>query len=353
MQIKQTLLGLCLTGLLTLCLQAQTPRIENAEFETRAATNGLGVAIETLVKQSSDPVWIGYRVAMSPNDKQMCCFRGGLDSPKGCHLEEGGFQEFLGSHEADSDPSRTLLVMVRAEAGEVDRLKAFASDCPLDAGGLRVYWLGRTETAQSVDYLRSIIAGSDESTERLTNRALTAIAHHAGPSADAALGDFLESGRPRKLRKKAAFWLGAARGARGFEVLRDTVRNDADEQFRADAMFALNVSHEPKAIDELIRAAREDVSARVRKQALFWLAQKAGEKATAMLGEAIERDPDTKVKKQAVFGLSRLPKDQGIPLLIEVARTNRNPTVRKQAMFWLSQSSDTRALQFFEEVLTR
>jgi len=38
-------------------------------------------------------------------------------------------------------------------------------------------------------------------------------------------------------------------------------------------------------------------------------------------------------------------------MLIQVARNNRNPAVRKQAMFWLGQSSDPRALAFFEELL--
>jgi HEAT repeat protein len=57
------------------------------------------------------------------------------------------------------------------------------------------------------------------------------------------------------------------------------------------------------------------------------------------------------VKKKAVFALSQLPKDEGVPLLIKVARTNTNPEVRKQAMFWLGQSRDSRAADFFAEVL--
>ena len=68
---------------------------------------------------------------------------------------------------------------------------------------------------------------------------------------------------------------------------------------------------------------------------------------------AIENDPDTEVKKKAVFALSQMPKDEGVPKLIEVAKTNHNPEVRKQAMFWLGQSNDPRALDFFEQVLSR
>ena len=106
-----------------------------------------------------------------------------------------------------------------------------------------------------------------------------------------------------------------------------------------------------------MKVVRNDSSSRVRGQALFWLAQKAARKteeakAASAIRQAIENDPETEVKKKAVFALSQLPKDQGVPLLIQVARSNRNPAVRKQAMFWLGQSNDSRALQFFEEVLT-
>ena len=103
----------------------------------------------------------------------------------------------------------------------------------------------------------------------------------------------------------------------------------------------------------MIRVAQKDASTHVRGQALFWLGQKAGKKAVAAITGAITDDPETEVKKKAVFALSQLPKEDGVPRLIEVAKTNRNPEVRKQAMFWLGQSGDSRALAFFQEVLTR
>ena len=101
----------------------------------------------------------------------------------------------------------------------------------------------------------------------------------------------------------------------------------------------------------LIALARDDASSKVRGSALFWLAQRAGEKAVGAIGAAVDNDPDTEVKKKAVFALSQLPRDEGVPLLIQQAQTNRNAAVRKQAMFWLGQSSDPRALTFFEELL--
>jgi HEAT repeat protein len=326
----------------------------------RPAANNLQAGIEALIAASTDPVWIAYSVPMVPGDRSMCCFDGEGDSGccRGCRLEKGrqDTQGISRPQTVQLEPSRTLLVMARAEAGRLDRLRAFSSECPLDAGGRRVYWLGGVEPRQSADYLAGLVVDSDwaeKQERRIANGALAAIAHQAGAHADAALADFLAPERPRGLRKQTAFWLSSARGATGFQAVRNAVRNDKDEHFRAEAMFALSVSKEGGAVDELVRFARNDSSIRVRKQALFWLAQQAGQKAVGALTDTIEQDPDTQVKKHAVFALSQLPAEEGVPLLIDVARKNRNPEVRKQAVFWLGQSNDPRALQFFEEVLAQ
>jgi hypothetical protein len=346
---------------LSASLHAQAPSIQNADVSVRPAGGALKGAIETLLRQSSEPVWIGYSVPMIAGDSSMCCFHGGDNDGgccKGCHLEDGG-RRVEGSSRSQAvqlELTREVLVLLRAEVGKLDKVRSFSSDCPLDAGGRRVYWLNGVDAQQSVEYLAELVRGSDWSErqqKRIANGALAALAHHAGARADTALASFLAPGGARQLRKQTAFWLCSARGASGLESVRKAVRNDADAEFRKEAMFALSVSRESAAVDELIHHARNDSSGAVRKQALFWLAQKAGRKAAAMLTEAIERDPDTQVKKHAVFALSQLPKDEGVPLLIQVARNNTNPAVRKQAMFWLGQSDDPRALQFFEDVLSR
>lgn len=48
-----------------------------------------------------------------------------------------------------------------------------------------------------------------------------------------------------------------------------------------------------------------------------------------------------------------MPKEEDVPKLIQVAQRNKYPDVRKQAMFWVGQSTDPRALEFFEKVLTQ
>jgi HEAT repeat protein len=210
--------------------------------------------------------------------------------------------------------------------------------------------------AESLRWLGSVAtdaAGDNREGRRRADGAVLAIAHHQLPAADRLLETLAAASRPLELRKQAAFWMGTVRGRAGYENLRRLVREDTNERFREHITFALSQSQEPEAIGTLIQAAREDTSARVRGQALFWLAQKAGRRAAEAITAAIDQDPETQVKKKAVFALHQLPKDEGIPLLIQVARNNKNPVVRKEAMFWLGQSKDSRALEFFEEVLSK
>ena len=201
--------------------------------------------------------------------------------------------------------------------------------------------------------LRSYVRGDDGNDESHSKgAALAAIASTDDPSADAAMQEFTSASSPPGLRKEAVFWLGAARGRKGYDMLRTIVKLDPSDEVRDQAIFALSISPVPEAVDTLIDEARHDSNSHLRGQALFWLAHKAGAKAAGAIGSAAENDPDTEVKKSAVFALTQLPPDQGVPLLIKVAETNRNPEVRKQAFFWLGQSHDARALDFITRVLT-
>jgi HEAT repeat protein len=273
-----------------------------------------------------------------------------------CRLESGirGFST-NGNDPVKLESGGRLVVLLGVESRKVMRVQVASDDCTLDAGNLRFVWLTDVKAGESVELLTEYVMSGhyEERRDELGDEAMMAIALHADPEANRAFATFVAAGKPEELRKKASFWLGAARGESGVAVLRTMAKSDASPEVREQVAFALSVSQEPGALDEMIRMAREDASGHVRGQALFWLAQKAGNKAVSAISGAIENDPETDVKKKAVFALSQLPRDEGVPKLIEVAETNRNVEVRKQAMFWLGQSNDPRALDFFEKVLTR
>lgn len=346
---------------------AQQPILTNARLETRAAGASLETEFRALVASQVSPVWVGYGVPMIAGDRQACCYTS-VDAASGhcgrCALERDkeGINIRSGGSSAEKptpvrlEGPRFLWVLYRIEQKRVEQIRTYSEDCELDAGGLPFIWLSGVGPADSVALLASFATSASpegREEERIGNRAIPAIALTADPATDRALETFVAADQPESLREHAAFWLGAARGHAGYELLKRMASGDPSEQVREKVAFVLSVSREPEAMDEMIRMAKQDASAGVRGQALFWLAQKASKKAVGTIAEAIENDPDTQVKRRAVFALSQLPTEEGVPLLIQVARTNRNPAVRKQAFFWLGQSHDPRALAFFEEVLAR
>ncbi|MGO4884302.1 MAG: HEAT repeat domain-containing protein [Bryobacteraceae bacterium] len=278
------------------------------------------------------PAWVGYTVAAVPGHDHNCDYNDGVRPPEPVHLE----------------PVDQLQVMFRIEGNRVTKIRPISGDCQLDADGVPLRWIRDVRPAESIAFLESFVTSD---TERRREGALAAIALHADPAADAVLERIAAPNQPESLREKAVFWMGEARGQRGYEDLRRIMNEDASTNVRDKAIFALSISKDPRAVDTMIEVAHRDSSSHVRGQALFWLAQKAGKKAVGAISGAIENDPDTEVKKKAVFALQQLPDGEGVPMLIQVARGNKNPAVRKQAMFWLGQSNDPRALAFFEEVL--
>lgn len=341
---------------------AQQPRLANAKLETRPVANGLEREFQSLVSAASGPAWIGWAIGAVPGEHQMCCYSSFEDAAgnrccRGCPLE--GFRGMAQATTPSPIPLEApgyIFVLFRAEQRVVDRIRTFSAECELDAGGLPVHWLTGVAPAESVVLLTRFAREEDDEgrgRHRRSEPALAAIALHADAAADLALETFIAPGQPEFLRERTAFWLGNARGRRGYELLRRLVAQDPSDRVREKAIFGLSVSKEPESVAAMIETAKNDCSPRVRGQALFWLAHKAGQKEVAAITDAIEQDPDTEVKKRAVFALSQLPADEGVPLLVQVARNNKNPSVRKQAIFWLGQSKDPRALQFFEEVLLR
>jgi HEAT repeat protein len=419
----------------TVVIAAQQPRIANGRVATQAAGSPFAQSFQTLVNGQADVAWIGYAAPVVDSERIMCCFSGdtvwvndGVVSSDGrrccgaCRLEPSADGTSMarrapvsGGNVVRLEGSDRMIVLFRVESRAVDRIRVFSEDCELDAGGRPVIWLDNVRPADSIALLESFATPADSRRNRVSDGAVSAIALHGDPAADASLERLVAVNQPEALRKKVTFWLGNSRRARGLEVLKRVLKDDPSFEVQKGAVFGVSQSGEAGAFDVLAGLARSDANARIRSEALFWLAQKdstrapaivlealekdpspevrkkavfaltqlkdnagvdplirvarthsdpatrgeaifwlgqkAGQKASAAITERIDQDPDTEVKKKAVFALSQLPRGEGVPLLIQVARTNANPAVRKQAMFWLGQSKDPRATDFFAEIL--
>lgn len=331
------------------------PVIRKATLTTQSAATGLDGVMRQLLKSADDPAWVGYEVPSLPGRRMYC---GDLNRHDCICRLESKHQSYSQTSDDDSAENPTtgaMIVLLRLEDNCVDKICCYSSFCELDAGGLHFYWLDQVRPSESVALLESIIDQSRtlRSDRDVVDEAISAIAFHSDAAAAPALERMVESSRPANVRKPAVFWIGQNGGDRSVETLKRLLADDPDHDVRESAIFALSCCDMPGALEALVHTAREDDDPGIRSNALFWLANKAGAKSENAIADAAKDDPDAHVKEQAVFALSQLPKERGVPLLIDVARTNRSAEIRKNAIFWLGQSDDPRALDFFEELLTR
>jgi len=142
----------------------------------------------------------------------------------------------------------------------------------------------------------------------------------------------------------------ARQAATDLIALAEQSRGDADE-----LITAATLADSAVVWPDLLRMARRtDLPLETRRKAVFWLGQAAGAAATRGLDSLAGDDAgDIEVRKEALFALSQRPADEGVPALIRIARTSPHAELRKSALFWLGQSEDPRALELFEEILTK
>lgn len=148
--------------------------------------------------------------------------------------------------------------------------------------------------------------------------------------------------------------LGTVPAREAADYLLSIVQNDKGIIGRK-AIFPATIADSAEIWPTLIKIARNpDLPRETRTQSVFWLGQAAGDAATANLNSlVVDNSVDREVREQAVFALSQRPRDEGVPALIAVAKTNKDPEVRKKALFWLGQSQDPRAIDLFEQLLTK
>ncbi len=181
---------------------AQTqPKIENAKLDTRAVNGSLEAAFRTLVSSAVDPAWIGYSVPQVPGERSMC----------GTVALEGG---------------REFIVLYRVAAGQLEKIRTYATDCTFDAGDLPLHWLTGVDGSQSALLLSSFVPPNTDSKNgkggawQLANSALSAIARHqdgAPALIDLARKPLVSA----QIKQEAVRWLGRSKDPRALKFFEE------------------------------------------------------------------------------------------------------------------------------------
>ena len=251
-----------------------------------------------------------------------------------------------------------------------------------------VYWAGRVNNEESLNYLKSIVDSPAPEVNRLAERALFAIALHDDARVDPILVELIRRPVAEPLRTRALYWLGNTPETQAKNTLfAEIVRNERESNdARRAAMIALAMSRsagtlpllqnlfETMTARELKRAALNGIARNdnsdaaatyvihvaesekdleLRKTAIASLGRIAGQKSLGALTTTVDSDVEVELQKQAVLAIGKRQKDEAIPILIRTARNHPKMAVRKLAIQVLGQTGDERAVAFFRELLSK
>jgi hypothetical protein len=124
---------------------AQQPNIQNAKLETRSAAGGLQSQVDSIARQGS-AAWIAWTVPSVKGENNMCCYNNYNDgnlSSCGCGLETHGSVNITGGNGPNNpvklEGSSDFVVFIRAEGGQIQKVRALSTNCPVDAQNMPVY----------------------------------------------------------------------------------------------------------------------------------------------------------------------------------------------------------------------
>ena len=266
--MKATLLAISCVA--SLCAQQQ-PQVENSKLETRAFAGSLASQLRSF---GAGTYWAAWAEPIIPGRHGDMC---GWDG----NGWNGNDEHAAGAPVRLEGPT-SLVVLVRMENAQVDRIRVASLDCRFDGGGLPFYWLSAVPAGESVSWLKAQTAGNH------ADAAIMAISLHSGPAADRALDDFAAANQPERVREKAAFWLGSSRGARGVDILKRMLASDPSQRVREQVVFALSQSPDPAGIAAVIAAVRNNPDPAVRKRAMFWLGQSKDPRALDFFAQVLK-----------------------------------------------------------------
>ena len=264
---------------------AQQPRLTNANLQPQALTGSLDRAMRDLSSRTNDPFWIGYAVPSANPDNNSCCWSNGGQMT--CNLEPGSsntmnFTQNTGPVRLESGD--VFFVLYRIEQGQVNRIRTFSEECPLDAGGRTLHWLTGVKPSESVSVLNTYASAPDR---KPADSALSALAMHADPTALDTLIKLARDAPSTHVRGQSLFWLAQRAGQKAVGVITDAVNNDPETDVKRRAVFALSQLPKDQGVPLLIDVARKNANPAVRKQAIFWLGQSKDPRALKFFEEIL------------------------------------------------------------------
>src|ERR1051325_8773775 len=295
-------------------------------------------AAQARARSHQTPYWSAYtfdvrpRVAVDPAIRE---FNGSITT-------SGDTTLFVGTTpRGRTFETRNLAIFLLRDpsSNQITRMEVYNLERKREYSGYPVYWLGRANNEESLNYLRAIAAATP--LDMLSERAVVGIALHDDARVGGMLKNFVSSSPNQRIRSTSVYWLGQVGGEKAF--LASLVRNDAeDKKIRTSAAHAIGHGRERGAIATLQGLYETVKEPEVRRSVISAAGNSIDEQpAFAFLLGVAKNDPDLESRKTAVRQLGHFQRQDTADELMKIARSDANPELRKTAIRAMSERGET------------
>jgi len=320
-------------------LQTQSPATTVQSFTAVEGADFMGKldAAQARARSRQTPYWSAYTFDVRPGvavDPAIREFNGSMNTI-------GDTTVFIGTTASGMTvETRNLAIFLLRDpaSNQITRMEVYNLERKREYSGYPVYWLGRANNEESLNYLRAIAAATPLDT--LSERAVLGIALHDDARVAGMLKNFITTSPNQRIRSSSVYWLGQVGGEQTF--LASLVRNEAEDmKLRRSAAHAIGQSRDRGAINTLQELYRSVKEVEVRRGVISAAGNSVDEQAafTFLLGVA-KQDADPESRRVAVRQLGHFKRDDAVEELMKFARTDTNVDVRKSAIRALSERGE-------------
>jgi HEAT repeat protein len=286
------------------------------------------------------PYWSAYSFDVRPGvaiDPEVREFRGNMNTI-------GDTTVFVGTDaNGMTVETRSLAIFLLRDpaANQITRMEIYNLERKREYSGYPVYWLGRANNEESLNYLRALAAATP--LDMMSERAVLGIALHDDARVGGMLKNFVISSPNARVRSSAVYWLGQVGGEQAF--LASLVRNESeDAKIRRGAAHAIGQSHD-RGTMATIKSLYDEVKDPEIRRSVVAAAGGSDEEQPAfafLLGVA-KSDPDWEARRSAVRQLGHFQRDEAVDELMKIYASDANVEIKKSALRSLGETKNARA----------
>jgi len=323
-------------------LQTQSPTTTVQSFTAVEGADLMAKleAAQTRARARQTPYWSAYTFDVRPGvavDPAIREFNGTMNTI-------GDTTVFIGTTSTGMTvETRNLAIFVLRDptSNQITRMEVYNLERKREYSGYPVYWLGRANNEESLNYLRAITAATP--LDMLSERAVLSIALHDDARVAGMLKNFVSTSPNQRIRSTSVYWLGQVGGEQTF--LASIVRNETeDNKIRQSAAYAIGHSRDRGTVATLQGLYESLKDAPLRRSVIAAVGHSIDEQPTfAFLLSVAKNDPDWESRRIAVKQMGHFQREDAAEELMKIYTNDANIEVKRAALRSLAETKIPRA----------